>query len=200
MKSRSRRQFLQTATLLPSLAVATRAAFEPQDVTPTAAEETVLDAIAVLVLPVETLGTEGLESAIARFRRWRDGFEPVAELDHPYLSSDEIRYGPPDPRPLWRAQCAALEVESHKRHGQPFVELERRQQERILRRHLSPDRGDSLPPAARASHIAIALMAWYFATPEANDLCYGVSIGRYGCRGLPTAVDQPAALSTSREE
>ena len=49
---------------------------------------------------------------------------PVAELDHYYLWTDEIGYGPADPAPLWTSQLEALELEAEKRHGASFAELD----------------------------------------------------------------------------
>lgn len=200
---RTRREILRAGALLPGVASgalalesgSAGAQGKATESTSPLAEE-VLTSLAPLVLPAEALGGE-LAATLDRFRRWRDGFEPVAELDHPYLSSDEIRYGPADPRPLWQAQCVALDDEARKRHGRALGALDRSEQEALLRRQIERTKTDgsaTLPEAVRAPHIALALLSWFYSTPEANDLCYGAAIGRHSCRGLPSAVDRPVAL------
>lgn len=199
MKSTSRRRFLQSAALLSGAALPGAAPANAQgagslDDTATM----VLRAVALHVLPVETLGRETAADLVSKFSRWSDGFEPVAELDHPYLSSDEVRYGPPDPRPLWRAQLEALERESRQRYGVGFVECEGADRDLLLRRHLRRHSNEgasaALPDPEHAGHVALALMSWYFKSSAANDLCYGAAIGRHDCRGLPSAVDRPSTL------
>ncbi|HVS12822.1 MAG TPA: hypothetical protein VMV46_02775 [Thermoanaerobaculia bacterium] len=159
-----------------------------------------LRAVAALALPAVALGPRRLEDAVVRFERWRDGFQPVAELDHPYLSTDQIQYGPPDPRPAWEAQLDALELESRQRWERGFVDAASTEREELLRlhlaRHLPRGGGESpLPEPARAPHVAIGLMAWFYSTPAANDLCYGRAIRRHTCRGLPSAVEEPPPLA-----
>ena len=56
-----------------------------------------LHAFAEAVLPAE-IGADGVRDALRDFVTWMNGFEPVAELPHPYLSSVEVQYGPPHPR------------------------------------------------------------------------------------------------------
>ena len=75
-------------------------------------ERTTLEALGRIVLPKRALGDEGVSSVLDGFATWLSGFEAVAELDHPYLWTDEIAYGPPDPAPLWRSQLEALELEA----------------------------------------------------------------------------------------
>jgi hypothetical protein len=199
--ARSRRRFLADGAGALS-AVALGAAARPaRPATPdeVATRAATLRAVAGLALPAAALGPRRLEEAVARFERWRDGFQPVAELDHPYLSTDEIQYGPPDPRPGWDAQLDALELEARRRWERGYAEAAAGEREEMLRTHLErhlprASGATPLPEPARAPHVAIALMAWFAATPAANDLCFGRAIRRHTCRGLPSAVDEPAPL------
>lgn len=192
--SSDRREFLRVAALpalagfLPSWA---RAATTDE----TDAHEATLAAVARLALPSETLGEKALIDAIWRFSLWSDAFEPVAELDHAYLSTDELSYGPADPRPQWRAQLQALDLLAQKRHGRLFPELPAPEQRQLLESQLPSDLPTRLPHAGEAPHVAVAMMSWFYATTEANDLCHGAAIGRHTCRGLPSAVEEPESLA-----
>ena len=58
-------------------------------------EAATLRAVAEVVLPTE-LEDAPREEAVQAFEQWASEYEPVAELNHGYGTS-EIRYGPPDP-------------------------------------------------------------------------------------------------------
>lgn len=161
-------------------------------------QDPVLVAVAATVLPGEALAADGRTRTLQRFAAWVDGFEPVAELDHRYLSTDEIPYGPPDPRPLWRAQLEALETEAQKRHLDSFAALETEARHEMIIRAVDrsvprePDVG--LPRPEHAGHIAVALMTWFFRSSDANDLCHGKRIGRHECRGMRGVALEPRPL------
>ncbi len=42
--------------------------------------------------------------------------------------------------------------------------------------------------------MATGLLAYFYASSEANDLCYRAKIGRHECRGLANLSDPPEAL------
>lgn len=152
-----------------------------------------LRAVAEAVLPTE-LGADGAERAVAAFERWAAELEPVAELRHPYLVP-EVRYSGPDPRPGWAAQLGGLDAECRKRHGASIAEVGVAQRRAMLARSLQGARGDFGAPA-EAAHVALALMAHFYRSPEARDLCYGRAIGQEQCRGLEGAGEAPPALAT----
>ena len=150
-----------------------------------------LRAVAEAVLPAE-LGGEGRERAVAAFERWSEGLEPVAELSHPYLVP-EIRYSGPDPRPGWAAQLEGLDKECRSRHGLSLAAIDMPERRKMLERPLG-QAGSSLGSPASADHIAVALMAHFFASPVATDLCHGRVIGKQQCRGLDGAGAEPTVL------
>ena len=152
-----------------------------------------LRAVAEAVLPAE-LGDEGRERAVAAFERWSEGLEPVAELSHPYLVP-EIRYSGPDPRPGWAAQLEGLDKECRSRHGVSLAAIDMPERRKMLERPLG-QAGPSLGSPASADHIAVALMAHFFASPVATDLCHGRVIGKQQCRGLEGAGAEPAMLAS----
>lgn len=151
-----------------------------------------LRAVADVTLPVGELRDDGRETVVLGFERWAAGFRPVAELEHPYLDSSDIRYGPPDPRPRWQSQLEALEIEANQEYSTPFAKLDRNIQRRIIERQIRGDRLERLPNPAEANHVAVALLAYFYGSPEANDLCYQARIERLACRGIETAPNKPA--------
>ena len=151
-----------------------------------------LCAVAEAVLPTE-LGDQGRERAVAAFEVWSDGLEPVAELAHPYLVP-ETRYSGPDPRPGWVAQLEGLEKECRSRYGTALTDLELSGRRKLLAGPVGQaDSGLGSP--ANAHHVAVALMAHFFASPVATDLCYGRVIARQQCRGLGGALGEPRAVT-----
>lgn len=188
--SDTRRSFLkQSVATVAAASVAGCASDDGGDTSPLPAHT--LRAVADAVLPAE-LGADGRERAVAAFERWSDGLEPVAELAHPYLVP-ETRYSGPDPRPGWVAQLQGLEKECHARHGKLLTDLDTAGRRKLLARGVG-QAGPGLGAPASANHIAVALMAHFFASPAATDMCYGRTIAKQQCRGLDGAVAEPAAL------
>jgi hypothetical protein len=190
-----RRSFLRNATAaLPVVALPACAPDGTDSATQAAArtlDPTLLRALAEAALPAE-LGAEARERDIADFERWLAAYTPVAERDHGYGTA-ELSYTGPDPAPGWRAQLDALELESRQRFGRGFAEIESQLRKRMLRAVLRRERG-ALPNPAEAQHLATGLLAWWFASPQANDLCYRAQIGKETCRPLDRTGDEPAPL------
>lgn len=156
--------------------------------------EATLRAVAAVALPTGALGADGTETAIAGFRAWVDGFEPAAELDHPYLTG-ELRYGPPHPGPRWAAQLQAMDLESRRRSGSAFADRPAEERRAIVAEAIEDGEADGLPGSpARADHVVVGLLAWFYGTSEANDLCYGARVGRHLCRGTSSLPEAPEAL------
>ena len=157
------------------------------------ANETVLVAVAEATLPVAALGSAGVARVVDGFQDWVDAYEPVAELNHGYLTH-ELRYAPADPGPRWQSQLEALDTEADKRHGKPFPELGMAERRALLEPELQEDRLGSLPNTTRARHVAMGLLAYFYSTPEATDLCYEAEISRFDCRGLADLSAPPPPL------
>jgi hypothetical protein len=190
MTKSSRRSFLTGVGTLISSLTAGSAGAKPalaQEARPPAT----LSALGEVVLPSRALGEDGLAVAVAGFERWRDALAPEAELDHAYLSTDELQFAPGDKRSDWQAQLDQLDAGARRDTGRAFSELALEERTRRVEQAIGepPER---MPHASEAEHVATAMAAWYFATPAANDLCYDARIGRHACRGLPTAPDEPA--------
>ena len=160
--------------------------------TPRRLDPGLLHAVAEVVLP-EELGEAGFEEATAAFVAWADAYEPVAERNHGYGTS-EIRYGPPDPVPGWTAQLEALEIEAHRREGRAFTDLSPPERRALIERQpLDAEAG--LPDPLFAQHVVVALMAHWYRSPEAVDRCYGRRIAERSCRrGIDTAPNEPEVV------
>ena len=153
-----------------------------------------LRALAEAVLPTE-IGDAGIRDALRDFVRWLDGFEPVAELPHPYLSSDEVRYGPPDPAPRWASQLEALDLLAEKSRGAGFADLPVEARRELVAADLDRHATDeALPAPAYAPHLAAGLLARFYSRPAAADLAYGARINAAGCRDLASGAERPAPL------
>jgi hypothetical protein len=203
MKENPRRVFLKAgAALASAAALPSCAPGVGKEGGPAPAERAdTLAALASVALPSASLGEEGVRRVVEGFRKWLDELEPVAELDHVYIATDEVPYGPPDPGPMWRAQLEALDLEAEKRHESRFAALAREEQEEILKRQIPAGAGVGLPHPARAPHVALGLLAYFYQTSEANDLCYQRAIEKTTCRGIEAgAVEPPRSPQRERSE
>ena len=195
---RSRRSFLKQS--VATVAAASVAGCAPDGSGDSGAESAsatplpagTLRSVGEAVLPAE-LGDEGRERAVAAFERWSDGLEPVAELAHPYLVP-ETRYSGPDPRPGWAAQLRGLEKECRARFGVDLGDLDVAGRRKLLAGPVG-QAGPALGSPSNADHVSVALMAHFFASPTATDLCYRRVIARQQCRGLDGAPGEPVQLA-----
>lgn len=153
----------------------------------------VMTRIGDAVLPTE-LGDAGIARISRAFTQWVAAYRPGVELVHPYGSS-ELRTTGPSPAARWRGQLAALEREARAKHRRGFVALDRDQRRALVIAAIEGERAGRMPDPLGAGHVAIALLAWYYATPDATDLCYGARIGRYSCRPLVNAAREPQPLA-----
>ncbi len=186
----TRRRFLgSVAAAIPAAAIAT----SDSKGTPGAGLATgplnpeLLQALGRAVLPSE-LGTDGIDRVVSKFQRWLKEYQPEAELLHGY-GTGEIRYTPDDPGPRWEAQLQALEAESNRKLSIAFADLDADDRRLIVSSQIADDRLERFPMAARTRHVALGLLAYFYASPEATDLCYRASIAPYACRPL---TDSPA--------
>jgi hypothetical protein len=142
----------------------------PRDMVPTLRE------IGALVLPGE-LGDGGSDRVVAEFVRWINEYRAGAETDHGY-GNTRIRSKGPSPSAAYLKQLAALK-------GRVDADS--------IAAALKEAGVTDLPRAPGASHVAADLMAFYFRSSDANDLCYRAEIGRDQCRGLAGSDRPPAA-------
>ncbi len=147
------------------------------------------------VLPSE-LGQARREVASDAFLRWMSGYREGAELLHPY-GSPRISYAGKSPVPGWGSQLNALDRAARAKHGAGFATVTVANRQALVREALSEDRSDRLPSVASARHIALGLLAHFFGSSEATDLCYRAQIGRNKCRPLVHNGRKPLPVATS---
>ena len=153
-----------------------------------------LRSVGDVVLPTE-LGAAGIARVSRDFTQWLAGYRQGVELVHPYGSAELRRTGE-SPAPRWRAQLVALDRAAREKHKRPFAALAREQRRDLVTAAFGDDRLNRLPDPLQANHVAMALLAWYFATPDAADLCYNAKIGRNQCRPLVQSSRQPLPLKS----
>ncbi len=188
----NRRGFLgSVAAALPVAATSHRALKRTKSSTPGLDDE-LIRALGDAVLPAE-LGSDGLDRVVAGFHSWLEEYEPGAELNHGYGTAD-IEFTPADPTASWQSQLNELEREAQERFQVSFVRLDSEGRRGIVRRQISGDRLDRLPRPYRARHVAVGLLAYFYSTPEATDLCYQAAIGKRNCRSLARSPQEPISL------
>jgi hypothetical protein len=148
--------------------------------------------LAEAVLPQE-LGDLGLARVSRGFTQWVAGYRAGAELVHPYGSA-EIEFSGESPSRRWITQLDALERAARTAHRRSFAALTVPQRRALVADALADDRSGRLPNPTSARHVAVALLAWFYATPEATDLCYRARIDANQCRPLGQASREPLPL------
>jgi hypothetical protein len=138
-----------------------------------------LAALAEAVLPSEA----DRVAAIAAFTRWIDNYTEGADTDHGY-GVTRVRATGPSPAKNYPAQIAALDAAARAAGAGSFAGASVAQRRAIVEAALTDAKIERLPVRPNGGHIAADLMAHYFNSSAANDLCYRAAINRDACRGL----------------
>lgn len=155
-------------------------------------DDALIGALGHSLLPTE-LGSDNIDRVVDEFQQWLEQYSTDAELNHGYGTS-EIDYTPGDPTSRWQDQLDGLNAEAQRRFGASFVDLDADVRRNIIRQQIADNRLDRLPRAYRARHVAVGLLAYFYASPEATDLCYKAAIGKNRCRPLRRSPDEPISL------
>lgn len=184
----SRRAFLGfLAASFPAAALVRRAhALAVDDI---ASSPRTLRAVGEAVLPSE-LGSFGTAAAVDHFQRWIAGYRKGAELLHGYGTST-LEHAGPTPATRWAAQLDGLDAQ-----GFADLSLERRRE--MIRTQLAALEVDHIGSVGRAPHVAVALLAHFYGSPEATDLCYQSRIRSQTCRPLASSLRLPLPLAAGR--
>ncbi len=172
-----RRTLLKFLTLLPipALRAWAETATFPANYGP------LLREIGAVVLPAE-LGRAGTDRVVELFERHVREYRPGADLDHGY-GFTHLRVQPPSPAAAYLQQLAAMKSPIF---AETITEA--------LNAAEVAAKVSVLPRFAGGNHVAASLMAFYFHSSDANDLCYRAAIGRDQCRGLDGSDRPPAPL------
>ena len=172
---------LGTAGVAAALPVRVR---DAQSVPLSETDPRTLHAIAEVVLPSE-LGAAGRRGVVDGFVRWLRDYVEGVDTDHGY-GFPRIRQTGPSPAKAYPAQVAAL--------GATFAELPLAERRAAIESAIAAARIERLPNRPNGGHIATDLMAFYFNSAAASDLCYRANIGRDECRGLPGSENPPPPI------
>ena len=195
MTSFSRRAFLGAlAAALPATLLVRRAHAAAVD--ELATDTSTLHALAEAVLPSE-LGRARVAAVVTDFQRWMGEYRAGAELVHPYGTSALERAGP-TPAPRWARQLDMLDAAARRAHRRPFAALSVTDRRAIVQADPEMLKADRIPPIARAPHVALALLASFYGSSMATDLCYQSVILRQNCRPLAASPRRPLPLAPSR--
>jgi hypothetical protein len=186
--SLSRRSFLASLAATVPLAIVVRRAHAAA-VEYVQGDPATLDALALTVLPSQ-LGRAGIMREAASFRDWAAKYRENAELVHGYGTS-RLRTTGPTPMTRWAAQLEQLDADAQKLRQRRFRDLSATDREQVVRDALKGERLDRMPPVVDANHVAVALLAHFYDSAGAADLCYEAQIGRQTCRPLAAQASKP---------
>lgn len=148
--------------------------------------------LAAAILPSE-LGSDGVRRAVDSFVAWAKAYRAGAELSHGYGSA-RIRTAGTDPSIRWALQLHALDDDARRTHTRPFVALTDDERRSIVRAHLADERATSLGSVGNAQHVAVAMLAHFYDSAAATDLCYESQIGKNTCRPLAQSPQRPVQI------
>lgn len=193
MKRRELLQWLLAgAATLPTLRPALLAAAPAQAGELSAGHVFVLRDLATTVLP-SALGAKGQDEAVDNFLRWIREYREGVPLSHGYGEPRLVRTGP-SPAPGYGAQIAALQQAATDRGGR-FGALPLPARRAILEAAFKDAGIQSLPQRPDGKHVVADLMAHYFRSSAANDLCYNARIGRHTYRAVRVTTVRPQPLT-----
>jgi hypothetical protein len=163
---------------------------QPRELTPEAVAT--LYEIAATVLP-ESLGVTRVRATADRFVAWTRGYREGVALSHGYGHPRLQRSGA-SPVPIYIVQLAAFAADAAARGVRwPALDLETRR--RLLDASLAKANVRGLPARPNGQHVVSDLMAFYFRSSEANDVCYSAMINREVCRPIAITTRKPAPLA-----
>ncbi len=194
----SRRQFIGVLSVLAALPGSVRAlgrrvvvSGARQRAIPSQAS---VRALGAAILPSE-MGRARREIASDAFWRWMNGYREGVELLHPY-GSPRISYSGPSPVPNWTKDLAELDRAARATHGATFRAVSVVNRQALVRAALDDIKGERLVNIVSAPHIALGLLAHFYGSSEATDLCYRAQIGRNKCRPLAHNGRKPLPIAT----
>lgn len=193
MAGTTRRQFLATSIAVPAAAAACE---RPSLTSGESLDAGIVQALCVAILP-SSLGTEGAARVAGEFQAWLSTFRAGAERNHGYGTGD-LTFNPDDPAPRWSNQLTQLDGDARREHSQSFAEITVAERQSLVAAALG-DADESIPSPVRAGHVAVALLAFFYASPEATNLCYGAAVNKQTCRPLSESPRRPVILPAGDE-
>ena len=184
-----RRQALHTLASAAAALPLLRVPLEAQALT--SDQVFVLRDVAATVLP-SAIGRNGQDEAVDNFLRWIRDYQEGVPLSHGYGEPRLVKSGP-SPSPGYAAQIAALQAAAKAKGGR-FGALSLADRRALLDEALKAADVRNLPGRPDGKHVAADLMAHYFRSSGANDLCYNARIGRNTYRAIRVTTVRPQPL------
>jgi hypothetical protein len=188
-RRRALKTLLTAAAALPLM----RVPLEAQDLS--ADQAFVLRDVAATVLP-SAIGLKGQNAAVDNFLKWIRDYQAGVALSHGYGDPRLVKSGP-SPRPGYAKQIAALQQAAKARGGR-FGALPLEVRRELLDSAFKAADVRNLPGRPDGKHVVADLMAHYFRSSEANDLCYNARIGRNTYRAIRVTTVRPQPLNGGR--
>jgi len=154
----------------------------------------VLRDIADTVLP-SAIGRKGQDEAVDQFLRWVREYKEGVPLSHGYGEPRLVKSGP-SPTPAYSKQLLALQQAAQARGGR-FGTLSLPIRRELLDTAFKAAEVRNLPGRPEGKHVIADLMAHYFRSSDANDLCYNARIGRNTYRAIRVTTVKPQPLQTA---
>jgi hypothetical protein len=196
MKRREALQTLATAAAaLPltqlgqGIGAQVRAPLEAQELT--SDQVFLLRDVAATVLP-SAIGRKGQDEAVDNFLRWIRDYKEGVPLAHGYGEPRLVKSGP-SPAAGYRQQVDALQAAAKARGGR-FGALSLDARRALLDDAFTAAEVRNLPGRPDGKHVVADLMAHYFRSSAANDLCYNARIGRQTYRAIRVTTVRPQPL------
>jgi hypothetical protein len=155
----------------------------------------VLHDVAATVLP-SAIGRQGQDDAVGNFLKWLREYKAGVALSHGYGEPRLVKSGP-SPRSGYLNQLSALQQAAHARGGR-FGALPIAVRRELLEAALKAADVRNLPGRPDGKHVVADLMAHYFRSSDANDLCYNARIGRNTYRAIRVTTVRPPPLNGGR--
>lgn len=150
-------------------------------------EKQTLRALGAAVLP-SSLGRDETDELVGRFQAWLRGYRAGADRGHGY-GVTRLATAPQSPAASYSAQLAALE-----KAAAGYERLSLDDQRALIDAALRAAKVERLPERPDGRHVASDLMAFFYRSSEANDLCYRAEIGKDTCRDLSDSRETPRKL------
>jgi len=196
MKRRRAIQTLASAAALPLLRASLSADLSAVTLAQvgelTADQVFVLRDIAGTVLP-SAIGRKGQDAAVDAFLTWIRQYREGVALSHGYGEPRLVKSGP-TPAPGYATQIAALQQGAQSRGGR-FGALPLEVRRELLDAAFKAADLRNLPGRPDGKHVVADMMAHYFRSSGANDLCYNSRIGRNTYRAIRVTTVRPVPLN-----
>ena len=153
----------------------------------------VLRDVAATVLP-SAIGRKGQDEAVDNFLRWIRDYQEGVPLSHGYGEPRLVKSGP-SPAPGYRTQMDHLAAAAKARGGR-FGALPVADRRALLDEAFKAADVGNLPGRPDGKHVVSDLMAHYFRSSAANDLCYDARVGRQTYRAIRVTTVRPAPLKS----